>query len=58
MRMLLVPLHGHGNEEGGLGAPSPLPLAAKLYLPVECPFFAAPFFHHSSRVGVGVAPGR
>ena len=41
-----------------MGALPPLSLAAKLYLPVECPFFAAPFFRHSSRVGVGVAPGR
>ena len=33
------------------GVPSPNSIG-------QCPFFAAPFFRHSSRVGVGAASGR
>jgi hypothetical protein len=50
--VLLPSPRGRGGG-GTLACPRPTPLQS-----CQCPFFAAPFFRHSSRVGVGVAPGR
>ena len=48
---------GVGGCFGSMRAGVPSPNSIAYWRPL-CPFFAAPFFRHSSRVGVGAAPGR